>query len=80
MNISKDKLQKALTLYLNDVEDYDSVENYELAESIFSPFKNIITENDKITDQSIKEIYENISDNDKPIIDDFLKYINQIKK
>jgi hypothetical protein len=79
MNISENKLQEVLTLYLNDIEDYGTSNELVLAESALYPFKNLLTESKKPTQQLIQEIFSSSSSENQIIITDFLKYINQIK-
>jgi hypothetical protein len=79
MNISENKLQEVLTLYLNDIEDYGTSDELMLAESALSPFKNLLTESKKPTKQLIQEIFTSSAPKNQIIITDFLKYFNQIK-
>jgi hypothetical protein len=79
MNISENKLQEVLTLYLNDIEDYGTSDELMLAESALSPFKNLLTESKKPTKHLIQEIFTSSTPKNQIIITDFLKYFNQIK-
>jgi len=78
MSILKNKLQETLTLYLNDIEDYGTPTELILAESALSPFKQLLTENKKPTKELIQEVHDNAAPETKPIIKDFLLYLNQI--
>jgi hypothetical protein len=78
MSISKNKLQEIITLYLNDIEDYSTPTELILAEAALSPFKNLLTEGKKSTKQLIQEVHDNATSETKPIIKDFLLYLNQI--
>ena len=57
MNISQNKLQEVLTLYLNDIEDYGTPDELVLAESALSPFKKLLTEDKKPTKELIQEVF-----------------------
>lgn len=79
MSISENKLQEVLTLYLNDIEDYGTSDELVLAESALHPFKKLLTESVKPTQNLIQEIFSTSSSENQIVITDFLKYINQIK-
>lgn len=79
MNISQNKLQEVLTLYLNDIEDYGTPDELVLAESALTPIKNLLTESKKPTKQLIQEIFSTSEPKSQIVITDFLKYFNQIK-
>lgn len=79
MNISQNKLQEVLTLYLNDIEDYGTSDELILAEAALFPIKNILTESKKSTKQLIEEVFSASEPKSQIIITDFLKYFNQIK-
>jgi hypothetical protein len=73
MNISRDKLNEYITLYLNDMEDYgDDPEFGILAESMLIPLKNLITET-KISQVNIHEISSIIKN--KEVSQDFVSYL-----
>ena len=78
MSISKNKLQEVLNLYFNDIEDYGTPTELILAEAALSPFKQLLTEDKKPTKQLIQEVHDNSAPETKPIIKDFLLYLNQI--
>lgn len=79
MNISQNKLQEVLTLYLNDIEDYGTPDELVLAESALAPIKNLLTESKKPTKQLIQEVFSTSEPKNQIVIADFLKYFNQIK-
>lgn len=79
MNILQNKLEEALTLYLNDIEDYGTADELVLAESALSPFKSLLTEGKKPTKELIEEVFNNSEPKNQNIIKDFLVYLNQIK-
>lgn len=79
MNISQNRLEEALTLYLNDIEDYGTSDELTLAESALSSFKSLLTENKKSSKELIEEVFNNSEPKNQNIIKDFLVYLNQIK-
>ena len=78
MNISQNKLQEIMTLYLNDIDDYGTPDELILAESALSPFKQLLTESKKPTKELIQEIFNSSEPKSRIVITDFLKYFNQI--
>jgi len=75
MKVSENKLQEMITLYLNDVEDYGTQEEYMIAESTLSPYKKLLTENKKSVNQLIQEIADKSKSNST--LFDFLTYIKE---
>jgi hypothetical protein len=75
MKVSKNKLQEMITLYLNDIQDYGTQEEFLLAESVLFPYKQLITENKKSTQELIQEMVNNTKNPE--IVSDFLTYINE---
>ena len=75
MKVSENKLQEMITLYLNDVEDYGTHEEYIIAESALSPYKKLLTENKKSVSQLIQEIADK-SQSDSTLFD-FLTYVQE---
>jgi hypothetical protein len=75
MKVSKNKLQEMITLYLNDVDDYGTHEEYMIAESALSPYKQLLTENKKPFNQLIQEITDKAKTNST--LFDFLTYIKE---
>lgn len=73
MNISRDKLNEYITLYLNDMEDYGDDPKFGiLAESTLNPLKKLITET-KISQINIHEISSIIKN--KEVAQDFVSYL-----
>ena len=73
MNISRDKLNEYITLYLNDMEDYgDDPEFGILAESMLTPLKTLLTET-KIKQVNLHEIASIIKN--KEVAQDFVSYL-----
>ena len=75
MKVSKNKLQEMITLYLSDIEDYGTPDELLLAESVLSPYKQLITENKKSTQELIQEMVSNSKNPE--IVSDFLTYIKE---
>jgi hypothetical protein len=75
MKVSKNKLQEMITLYLNDIQDYGTQEEFLLAESVLFPYKQLITENKKSTQELIQEMVSNTKNPE--IVSDFLTYIKE---
>jgi len=75
MKLSKNNLQEYIQLYLNDIEDYDSSEQYMLAENVLKPVKSLILES-KMDSMTILLEMRNVANNaDKAVIDDFILYL-----
>jgi hypothetical protein len=73
MNISRDKLNEYITLYLNDMEDYgDDTKFGLLAESTLTPLKTLLTET-KINQINIHEIASIVRN--KEVAEDFVSYL-----
>jgi hypothetical protein len=78
MKLSKNNLQEYIQLYLNDIEDYDSSEQYMLAENVLKPVKNLILES-KMDSMTILLEMRNVANNaDKAVIDDFILYLGNV--
>lgn len=79
MKVSKNKLQEMLTLYLNDIQDYGTQEEFLLAESTLLPYKQLLTENKKPINQLIQEMIDNSKhpDHSSDVIFDFLTYMKE---
>ena len=77
MKLSKDKLIENLQLYLNDLEDYGAEGEFELAESILSPFTTL--------DETEENLYETIkstaktSPEHKQVVTEFLSYLTEFQ-
>jgi hypothetical protein len=77
MNVSQNRLNELINLYLNDVADY-SDEDLILAESVLKPIKQIITESTNNTSEVLKEALKKSSPKEKKIIEDFIIYAKEI--
>ena len=78
MKLSENNLHEYIQLYLNDVEDYDSSEQYVLAENVLKPVKNLILES-KMDSMTMLLEMRNVANNaDKAVIDDFILYLGNI--
>ena len=78
MKLSENNLQEYIQLYLNDIEDYDSSEQYMLAENVLKPVKNLILES-KMDPMTILLEMRNVANNaDKAVIDDFVLYLGNV--
>lgn len=78
MNISQDKLNEHIRLYVNDVHDYHDDENHhELVESTLTPFSKL-TESGGDFSTMLKEMIAKSTPEDKEIIKDFLTYIKEV--
>ena len=77
MKLSKDKLIENLQLYLNDLEDYGAEGEFELAESILSPFTTL--------DETEENLYETIKSTAKTspehqqVVTEFLSYLTEFQ-
>ena len=80
MEVSKDKLNEYINLYLNDVEDYgDNRDYYLLSETVLNNLKKpLITENKINIKQLILENHNKNSIKQNDVLDDFLQYIENI--
>jgi hypothetical protein len=78
MKLSENNLHEYIQLYLNDVEDYDSSEQYVLAENVLKPVKNLILES-KMDSMTMLLEMRNVANNaDKAVIDDFILYLGNV--
>jgi predicted DNA-binding protein len=78
MKLSKNNLQEYIQLYLNDIEDYDSSEQYMLAENVLKPVKSLILES-KMDSMTILLEMRNVANSaDKAVIDDFILYLGNV--
>jgi hypothetical protein len=76
--LSKAKLNEYITLYLNDVNDYGEDNEYIIAENALQPMKSLIVESEKNTMGILLETLRNASKQTKPVLEDFITYINSI--
>jgi uncharacterized protein YsxB (DUF464 family) len=77
MNTSVDNLNKYITLYLNDLEDYSNTNNLMLAESTLNSLKQLIVESKSDISIILKEALVNSSPEKKEVIEDFMLYIKE---
>lgn len=77
MNVSQNKLNEYITLYLNDVEDYYG-EDLMLAESTLNSLKQLIVESKKDMSIILKEALINSPPERKKVIEDFMLYIQEV--
>jgi hypothetical protein len=78
MKLSPNNLSEYIQLYLNDVEDYDSTEQYMLAENILNPVKNLILESNTDPMTMLLEMRNVANNADKAVIDDFILYLGNV--
>jgi hypothetical protein len=78
MKLSPNNLSEYIQLYLNDVEDYDSTEQYMLAENILNPVKNLILESNTDPMTMLLEMRNVANSADKAVIDDFILYLGNV--
>lgn len=78
MSVSKNtSLNEYITLYLNDMEDYDDNDKaFIIAESTLNGFKKLLTESKKDEYQLLNE--QAIKSEQKWVYQDLIKYINNI--
>ena len=77
MNVSQNKLNEYITLYLNDVEDYYGERDLVLTESTLNSLKQLIVESKKDMSIVLKEALVNSTPERKVIIEDFMLYIQE---
>ena len=76
MKLTKEGLNKYITLYLNDIEDYGTTEEKILAESYLSPYSKLIVEGASDTIPYLVESLNFITDpTQKDIIESFIEYV-----
>ena len=78
MNVSQNKLNEYITLYLNDVEDYyEGEKDLVLTESTLNSLKQLIVESKKDMSLILKETLINTTPEKREIIKDFMIYIEE---
>ena len=78
MNVSQDKLNKYITLYLNDLADYgDEEQNYVLTESVLNSLKQLIVESKQDTSVILKEALVKATPENRVVLEDFMLYIQE---
>jgi hypothetical protein len=75
MNISQNKLNEYIILYLNDIDDYGDKLELTLAENALSPIKNLLLESKQDASSIIKEALSKSTPLNKEVITDFLNYM-----
>ena len=78
MNVSQDKLNEYIELYLNDVEDYGDEKTYVLTESTLTTLKQLIVESKKNMSLILKEALINTTPEKREVIKDFMLYIEEV--
>jgi translation initiation factor 2B subunit (eIF-2B alpha/beta/delta family) len=74
MKLLKDKINKYIDLYLNDLSDYGDDGEYEIAETILNPFKTTIDESEGDTYNLLKEASKQSLEHKQTIVE-FLEYL-----
>ena len=77
MNVSKNKLNEYIKLYLNDLEDYSDEQNIILTESILNSLKQLIVESKKDTSLILREALVKATPEKRVVIEDFMLYIQE---
>jgi len=79
MNVSQDKLNEYISLYLNDLADYgDEDQNYTLTESVLGSLKQLIVESKQDTSTILKEALIKSTPEKRVILEDFMLYIQEV--
>lgn len=74
MNLSKDKINEYIELYLNDLSDYGDDGEYELTESILNPFKTTLDESEGNVYNILKEASKQSPEHKQTVVE-FLEYL-----
>ena len=78
MNVSQDKLNEYINLYLNDLADYgDDDQNYILAESVLGSLKQLIVESKQDMSIVLKEALIKSTPEKRVVLEDFMLYIQE---
>lgn len=78
MDVSQDKLNEYITLYLNDLADYgDEEQSYILTESVLNSLKQLIVESKQDTAVILKEALVKATPENRSILEDFMLYIQE---
>ena len=78
MNVSQDKLNEYINLYLNDLADYgDDDQSYILAESVLGSLKQLIVESKQDMSIVLKEALIKSTPEKRVILEDFMLYIQE---
>lgn len=78
MNVSQDKLNEYITLYLNDLVDYSDDQSCILAESVLGSLKQLIVESKKDISIILTEALINATPEKKEVLEDFMLYIQEV--
>jgi hypothetical protein len=82
MVYSKAKIEKLMSQYLQETEDFgDSFDELELINEVFSGFKPLLLEStsDKISESLLQEHALNLKGIPKDIFEDFILYLQMIE-
>ena len=77
MNVSQDKLNEYINLYLNDLADYGEEQSCILAESVLGSLKQLIVESKKDISVILNESLINATPEKKEVLEDFMLYIQE---
>jgi hypothetical protein len=77
MNVSQDKLNEYITLYLNDLVDYSDDQSCILAESVLGSLKQLIVESKQDISVVLTEALINTTPEKKEVLEDFMLYIQE---
>ena len=78
MNVSQDKLNEYINLYLNDLADYgDDDQSCILAESVLGSLKQLIVESKQDMSIVLKEALIKSTPEKRVVLEDFMLYIQE---
>lgn len=77
MNVSQDKLNEYITLYLNDLADYGDDQNYTLTESVLGSLKQLIVESKQDMSVILTEALVNATPEKREVLEDFMLYVQE---
>tara|TARA_R110000868_G_scaffold117175_4_gene311482 strand:+ start:1294 stop:1530 length:237 start_codon:yes stop_codon:yes gene_type:complete len=78
MKLTNENLNKYISLYLNDVEDYGDESEFLLSESVLFPLKGLLTESKGDGSLILETALKSSSQYERDIIEDFQLYIENI--
>tara|TARA_R110000787_G_scaffold7337_2_gene25149 strand:+ start:1334 stop:1570 length:237 start_codon:yes stop_codon:yes gene_type:complete len=78
MKLTNENLNKYITLYLNDAEDYGTEAEYLLSESVLSPIKGLLTESKSNASLILETQLKESATYEREIIEDFMLYMENI--
>ena len=78
MEFSKKQIDKAMSQYLQDNEDYGDYNEGELISEVFKGVKSLLTENisDRVSLKMLQEHANGLNGVSKEILEDFVLYLN----